>query len=241
MNEEGTPQRGRRQDELLQKAKEAAASGDPRGMVEALYQSFALDSLARWLRGKWPTLPHDDVDFAVAEAVDVLYQAVGRGEKVFKIVAYLWKVSDRKAGEHYRIRVHEIAFDPEELERVGSRSSGVSEGSDEELDWEERRGRAIAIARSLIPRLGQSSIRAVMSYVIDAVEAGCEDLPSREIAEALGLSDDTVRQSLSRGFRKLARIVREEGLADQELDFGRISSEKEGTSSGGDLQDHHGS
>jgi hypothetical protein len=37
-------------------------------------------------------------------------------------------------------------------------------------------------------------------------------LPNSHLADVLGLSIDTVKQSKSRGLRKLERIAREEGL-----------------------------
>lgn len=58
-----------------------------------------------------------------------------------------------------------------------------------------------------------------MAYVIDAVEAGRDDVPSTEIAEFLGLTPGTVRTSLSRGFDRLKRIARDEHLIDQVTDL----------------------
>ena len=58
---------------------------------------------------------------------------------------------------------------------------------------------------------------AVMGYLIDAVEAGRWDVSNQEIGEALGLTNDTVRTSLSRGFRRLNRLAQEEGISNNEI------------------------
>jgi DNA-directed RNA polymerase specialized sigma24 family protein len=225
MKDKRIPQLREKQDQALLEAKNAAASCDPRGMVEALYRSFVLDGLIRLLRNKWPSL-YDEVEFILAEAVDVLYQAISRGEKILNIPGFLYKVCDRKAYDHARHA--EESFDPDNPKHAAPSSSSPTEqpilqeeeghdGHSEELDREEKRHRAVAIARKLIPRLGQQSVQSVMTYVIDAVEAGREDLPDREVADALGLSLDTVRQSKSRGFRRLARIAHEERLAVRDI------------------------
>lgn len=58
-----------------------------------------------------------------------------------------------------------------------------------------------------------------MEYVLDGIEAGREDIPPAVIAEALGLSADTVRQAISRGFRRLARTAKGEALVDEHWDL----------------------
>jgi hypothetical protein len=58
-----------------------------------------------------------------------------------------------------------------------------------------------------------------MGFLFDAVERGAVNVPSQEIAQALGMSDDVVRQSLSRGFRRLARLASDEGLDVQASDL----------------------
>ena len=90
-------------------------------------------------------------------------------------------------------------------------------GLDEDSEREEKRAMAVRMTRKLLPRLGQQNVQAVMAYVIDAVDAGRWDVPNQEIMEAVGLSNDTVRTSLSRGFRRLSRLAQEEGLAEELL------------------------
>ncbi len=151
-------------------------------------------------------------------------------------MAFLWKVSDRKANDYYQARQREKAL-VDDLKHnataIGSFENPDQEEPVEEMEWDEKRAQAITRARDLLPKLGQKNIQDVMSLVIDAVEAGREDLPSREIAEALGLQPATVRTLKMRGFERLARVAREEGLVGQEFDFANLESEEEITDDDG--------
>jgi len=210
----------RQQDEALRRAKEAAESGDPQSMVAALYQSSALDGLIRRIGQKWPTLTlHNEVDFVIAQAIDTLYLEVMQGRQISSIVGFLWKVADRKAYDCHMTWQYEEPLDPE---------IAYDDTDNRIREREEKRVRAIAIARSLLPRLGQQHLQDVMSYLLEAVEAGYEDVSNSEIADALGLTPDTVRQSLSRGFRRLQRIAREEGIIDRDLDLPVLGRNMEG-------------
>jgi len=210
------------QEELIKKAKEAASAGDPKGMVEALYESHAIDGLVRRIHGRWPVLGQQGAEDAVADAAVVLYTSVRTGEKVLNPVAFLWKVADRKANDAWKAAKRSVHVESWEL--VAAKADGDSAGTQETESGlvdsstdEERRAKAISIARQLLPRLGQQNIQAVMSYVIDAVEADRWDVPNQEIQEALGLTNDTVRTSLSRGFHRLGRLAQEEGLTEERL------------------------
>ena len=179
------------QEELLQQAKEAAASGNPGRMLEALHGSFALDGLTRRIASKWQKLSRDEVDFILAEAVDILYLALRDGRKVFNLVAYLWKTSNPKACDYYRTKQNEKPLTPDEWEHISNQSTEIEESPDNsatELGWEEKRPRVIAVVRSLLPRLGQHNAQAVMTYILDALSSDCMDISNVEIAEALGLS-----------------------------------------------------
>lgn len=218
------------QQELLAKAKEAAISGDAGTMLGALYQSGVLDGLTRQIASKWRSLSLDEIGDIVAEAVDIIYVAIRSGKKVLNLVAYLWKTSDHKACDYYRIRQNQRFLTSDDLERIPDQSSELEDDFDsstQEVDWEEKRSRVIALVRSLLPRLGQQNIENVMAYILDALEADCVDISNKEIAEALGLSSDTVRQSKHRGFQRLERIVREEGLAAQVKDVANLKRDYE--------------
>lgn len=167
------------QQDLLARAKEAAASGDPRKMLEYLYCSGILDGLTRQITRKWRSLSREEVRDILAEAVDILYGAIRDGKKVLNLVAYLWKTSDHKACDYYRARQNEKYLTPDKLEHIADPSSELEDDFDrstKELDWEEKRSQAIAIARSLIPRLGQHNVQKVMAYILDALETDCVDI-----------------------------------------------------------------
>lgn len=117
---------------------------------------------------------------------------------------------------------------------VGARLRGASppahdesiwqEAEAEEMDREEMRARAIAITRGLLPRLGQRNVQSVMEYVLEVIEAEPEriEIPNDELADALGLTVDVAKKSKSRGFQRLERIVKEEGLAEEGFSFSEL-------------------
>ncbi len=218
------------QEEWLTRAKEAAASGEPGKMLEFLHRSFVIDGLTKQFALKWRSLSRDEVEDIVAEAVDILYEAIRGGKKVSKLVPYLLKTCEYKAYDYYRARQNEKPLTPDDLEHIADKSSEREDelnSSTGELDWQEKRPRIITIVRSLLPRLGQYNVQNVMAYILDALEADCVDISNVEIAEALGLSPDVVRQSKKRGFDRLERIVREERLTAQVSDVTNLRRDYE--------------
>jgi DNA-directed RNA polymerase specialized sigma24 family protein len=219
------------QKELLASAKKAAAAGHLGRMLEALHRSFVLDGLTNRIASKWRSLSRDEVELIIAEAVDILYEAIRKGKKVSNLVAYLWKTSDHKACDYYRTQQqNRKTLTSDELEQIPDPSTKIEDELDsctQELDWEEKRSQVIAIVRSLLPRLGQHNVQNVMSCILDALAADCMDISNAEIAEALGLTLDVVRQSKKRGFDRLERIVREEGLAAQVRDVDHLKRDYE--------------
>lgn len=218
MDAEGRSQEGR-QDEALKQAEDAAAAGDPVGTVENLHRSFYLDGLTRRLRRRWERLSVEDVKDAVAEAVNALYYSIRDDKKILDIKGYLWKAADNKANDRYRLQRRERTVALEDLDRISSQAHPPAEDEYmygrsriEEPDLSLGRARAISTARKLLPRLGGENIQQVMGYILDAIEADQLHIPNQEIAEALGLSNQTIRQSRSRGFRRLEREGRKEGL-----------------------------
>lgn len=221
------PNRGQQQGEE-QRAHKAAAEGDPRQMVEALHRGFVLDGITRAIRRRFPRFPADAVDSIVAEAVTNFYSYVVSGKKVFNVGGFLFKAAEARAIEYERGRVDEVLLEPAVIEILGenrgryvpspdSFSSAAHDEAANEAAMEERRVKCLSIVQGLIPRLGQYNVCAVMSYIIEAVAAGCRDISNREIEEALGLTPDTVRQSKSRGFRRLATLAMSEGLVNAEF------------------------
>jgi len=220
------------QEEALRQAHEAAASSDPIGMVEALHQSYALDGLTRLVKRKWNAIPLDEVQFIIAGAVDVLYKDIESGKRIINLVAYLYKIADHRAHQYNdtRQREHEGNVDLEyRLTNARLPQEDVSEEEleDDELDYIEKRAQAIAIARRLIPTLGQKNIRDVMTLIIEAIEIGREDLPSDEIADTLDLVPATVRQLRHRGFKRLAQRARDEGITDRKINFARLGFDED--------------
>src|SRR5437868_1295023 len=90
------------QDLHLEEAKKAAAGADPLRMVECLHKSRALAGLVRRLQAKWPGITSSEIEMAVARAVDAAYNCLRTGKKIFQLVAFLWKVADRRASDYHR-------------------------------------------------------------------------------------------------------------------------------------------
>jgi len=244
MSERGDPGAGHSssaedtENDFLLEANEAALAGDPIGMLTALYKSHVLDGLCRRLAASWNVIAFEDVQLLVAEAVDVLYQKVRSGEKIRRITPFLLKVAGRRAYDFHEKHRRIEAMDPADLESAAAAAArqGSSAGAEQaspattrvvdSLDFEETRRIALRIARGLLPRLGQQRLQDVMAYILDAIEAGREDISNEEIEEALGLSSGTVRTAKSRGFSRLSRIAKEEKLLPEEFDLLGLNSDE---------------
>ena len=206
---------------LHKTAEEAASTGDPSKLVLALSENSILDGFKRRLQSKWDRIPSDDIDIIVAEAIDILYASSRNGNKFHNVMGYLWKTCDHKAHQHDRLSQKVVVLD--DIEQVPDNSSDPAlETIHEEYSRERMRQQAIALARSLLPRLGQENIQAIMGYVINAVELGYEELSNQEIADALGLTLETVRRSLSRGFDRMTRIASQERLLNSDFNLNKL-------------------
>ncbi len=198
--------------EFLEVARQAAAAGQPDRMLEALVASGFLDGLTRRLENDWRgRLPRPEIEDCVAIAVDRAYDAVARGRPVRNLGAWIWKAASNKAVDRWN--------DDYELRAVVEFDSLVDRRADPEVDpdseqrlAEFRAKEAVRVARLLLPRIGQGQIVDVMTLVIDAVEQGLEDLSPSAIGETLALSASAVRSLLSRGFERLEREARREGI-----------------------------
>jgi len=214
-----------KQQDALQRAKESAAAHNPKEMLTALYESGFLDGLPRGLKRRWDKLPAYEIDFIIGQAVDILYKNVSSGEAILNLPAYLYRVAHNLACDRYRQLQEQGAYEigKEESEEGDEEPKEVTQQpwdylADDSV-WEERRLQAISAARSLLPKLGQQNIQKVMALIFDGVESGIQDLTNEKISETLGLSLDTVKTSKSRGFRRLARVAREEGLVKDEAEI----------------------
>src|SRR6266536_131122 len=90
--EPASPDEMATQSDALGRALQAARELKPIEMVEALYESYVLDGLARWLQDTWPSFAPQDVEDIVAESVDVLYRKVDQGTPVGGVVSFMKKV-----------------------------------------------------------------------------------------------------------------------------------------------------
>ncbi len=201
-------------------AKESAKRGDPVGMLTALATSLALDRMAQTLEKKWrsSSLDYDQAQLLVGQAVDEFYDAVRSGRAVMDVPGFIYKAAWNHAHDRWQKLRRERVTDP----TVMSQAIESSEHEDPpsgpwSLPPEERRRRALAIARSQLSQLGQHNIQRVLGYLFDAIEQGREEVPHREIADTFGLSVDTVKKSIERGFQRLTKIAREKGLADEDF------------------------
>lgn len=217
---EGTPSE---QGAQLLKAQQAARIGDTRTMAIALHESFVLDGLKRRLRKNLPYLKPDQVDAIIAQSVDALFQAIQRDDKVSNLGGYLWKVCHQIGT---KVNFGNSIVRPVQPDVLVARSdsnaarayiSGVEEDDDEASA--KRCAQAIAIARSLLPEIGQVHAQQVMEYILDAVATGRVDVPNGEIAAALGLTPENVRQLRKRGFERLERAARQRGIAPDGFDI----------------------
>lgn len=196
----------------LRVAAEAVEEGDPWRAVEALWRSPVLDGVVRRIRGRWPWMPEDDVNLATGEAFEAFHTAILAGDTIRDPVHWLSRVARNRAAQIMRERAREVPHDP-------SRISEQEHGGEPEaiLAADERRSRAVAHARRLLPRLGQANVQAVMEVVIEAVERQVPSLSVVDIAQTLGQSQQTVKVWYWRGFERLRRLAAEEGLAAEDF------------------------
>jgi DNA-directed RNA polymerase specialized sigma24 family protein len=227
MGDEGDTQDQKRlQEHALQRAKEAAQAGDPKGMLEALVESRVMDGLRRRLDFNWdPTIHPMDRDQIVGDTVDAFYAAVQRGDTISNVTAWLSKVAGNRATEFYRRLQDESALDEDGSQ---DRDENVPrEITDAERDA--RRRRCLEVARGLLPMISASeNVRRVMAFIFDAVEQRIEDLQPVEIARALGLNRSSVRTWIDRGFERLAARAKEAGFTREEYELIKLQIEDEG-------------
>jgi RNA polymerase sigma factor (sigma-70 family) len=210
------------QEQLLADAHAAARAGRIDEMISLLYDSHYLDGLTRGMQSKWSELRGEDLEDAVAEAVQELVKECRSGRsRIEQLRSWLWRVADRKAGAMFRDRVREASAAPEALMpsqvTADRESEDESSGSDEE-DPDQKRLAAVRTARRLLPRLELESERLVLSVLIDAVEDGVEELSVRRIAEITGLAKSTADEAVKRALRKLRRLAREEGESARQFE-----------------------
>jgi DNA-directed RNA polymerase specialized sigma24 family protein len=204
------------QDAELKRAKQAAISGDVATFAEALFKSRLPEALTWRLRKQ---LPDDDVDAIVAEGIGSTYEALQTHGAKIDLAAWLSKTCYNKARARYTMRKNTVTEDPLDVERITKPDRAQLEPPitrEEQEEAEERSAKkridAIKLARTLLPRIGGDNIQRVMSVVLDAVEQDLVDLSPEEISGIVGLSSETVRRLIWRGFERLEREAKQDGL-----------------------------
>jgi DNA-directed RNA polymerase specialized sigma24 family protein len=204
----GSDRKLREWEALLAAAREAAKRRDAKGMVAALYESKALDGLRRVFQDRWGgRASPSDVDDAVAKAVDGAYAKLAGGGTVTNLSSWLWKSTENALIDRWH----------EDLKhRHDGDLSKTADPRAEEPDAGKARyalrAEALRQARSLLPKLGQENVVRVMDYILTAIEEGIPDVPAQQIADALDLNVDTVYVLKQRGFQRLTRLARDQGL-----------------------------
>ena len=194
-------------------ARHAAENHQPDRMVEALAASGFLDGLVRRLESKWGKLPRMDIEESVAKAVDSAYDAVTQGRSIRSLGAWLWKAADNQANHRWKDDHSFRTADDVDINEIPDDAAQTDGGRlyrEELADY--RRAEAIRLACRLLPRIGQGQVVDVMQLVVDAVEQGVPDLSPADIGDALGISTDAARTLLRRGFDRLRREARREGI-----------------------------
>ena len=227
MSDSAASQPGHEQAEALARAHESAARSDAVGMLRALDESCLLDGIVRYLSNRWQSVHVDDLEFIVGEAVDAFYSTVKSGTRVRHVAAWLSKAAFRMTYNFHAARKEVPNADLSNYEDYRSDSTIIA-------DHDARRKNALQFARRMLPTLGEDNVQRVIEYLLDAVEAGREDLPAQEIADAMGVTSNTVRTWMSRGLRRLTRRARDEGLTRADFDVPEAKGELLGGDGGED-------
>ena len=198
---------------FFQAAHKAAEEGNPVQMLDSLFQTGILDGIPRYIAAHWSDFDFADASVFAAAATDELYSKVHAGQKIRNVSAYLFKVALNKAHDEYEKRSKHVSLDDvDDIADTRTMPSGPP------LPREALKKKALQLARQFLNELGQENVQRVMAIYFDAIDKGIEDVSTADIAEALNLTEDTVRQCRSRGWRRLQRVAKEHGVClDQAL------------------------
>lgn len=199
---------------LLAEAQAAAKKRDAHGMIAALAGSGFIDGLVGRLTARWGRqLGQSEIRDIVAQAIDEAFDAISQGKTVSNLGGWLWKTASNAIADCWQ-KDHKARVDTGHVDRNYQRPTPITVMERAEVDRhrDQCRDEAIKIARRLLPKIGEGQVRDVMNLVIDAVEQGVPDLPPSQIADTLGIGPDSARTLLSRGFKRLQRAARDEGI-----------------------------
>jgi DNA-directed RNA polymerase specialized sigma24 family protein len=195
------------QEELVAVARDAAVAGDVIAMLEALTESRFLEALQRYMEVDWPHLDGREI---VSGAVDEFYRRAGTGTAIRKPMGYLFMTVKKMAIKEHEKRTRNVEFSDASDEASVANSTPTLKNR---VPREERKSRALAIARSLLPRIGQDTLRGIASYYLEAVERDATRIDDEELANAFGLTNETARRLKNRALERLAREARDAGIS----------------------------
>lgn len=194
--------------DLLDMARVAAERKDPVAMLEALWASNLHTVLLRRVSRQYQSLDPDDCHTIVADAIDSFYETLSKSPGTIRNPhSWLFKVALNKAYRLHDQRSRIVSLSEEGGEELAAPGETTHIKRSDALRTE-----ALRIARSFLPRLGQENLQRVMSFYLDAIEKGVEDLSIAEIAEALHLTVSSTKQCVYRGFQRLKRVAQEHGI-----------------------------
>jgi hypothetical protein len=197
--------------EHLKNAVEAARRRDVRGYFIAIAESHVLDGLVHRLHARWSRIEYGVVEATIAQAAEAMYNAIANEQRVVSNPGgYLYGTANKMLVTGHGagvLRVKPISEGFDVIDPATELKSSSNLPPREHLVAE-----ALRRARALVPRLGQENVIKVMTFIFDAIERGEHHIDNEYIGEALALSPDTVRQSKSRGFRRLEAEARKEGF-----------------------------
>ncbi|MCG3133010.1 MAG: hypothetical protein HMLKMBBP_00096 [Planctomycetes bacterium] len=202
-------------------ASAASRAGDAASTAKYLFESRFVDGAVSRIGQEFN---HADAEDSVAEAVADVCLAIRSGKKVREPAAYVWVAARRRAIDK-AMENRPVQFEEdEEVDGTDDDGPGRAAGTDgparrswreaEEERRDDLRRKGMAVARTLLPQLGPR-VKEVMTYILDAIDAGYAHVPHEQIAEDLGLTADTVRVVTHRGFAALKRLARQLGLHDE--------------------------
>jgi DNA-directed RNA polymerase specialized sigma24 family protein len=194
------------QQEEVAAAARAAKEGEVVLYLEHLAASHALDGLLRKLSADWPTTDRHAIHDAICAGTDSLYVKLYTGGLVTNPVGYLYVAAKQQLVGRYHRQAQLVPLDEDVRDPSPIPGEGVQDRRPDLRD------EALRVARSLLPRLGQASVQAVMKVIFDAVEANMP-IENETISEITGLTPETVRRAKSRGWERLAREARRIGIA----------------------------
>jgi DNA-directed RNA polymerase specialized sigma24 family protein len=181
-------------------------------MLEALTASGFLGGLVRQMGDQYDALPRDEIETCIGEAVNGFFAAASSGRRVANPGGWLWKATWNKARdlwlEHYSGRAELAEADDPSSEHKNPRERAAADARADRL-----RDEALRQARALVPLIGTGQVVDVLRLLLDAVAEGLPDLPAKDIADTLGIGEDTARALVSRALKRLERAARQAGIA----------------------------